>query len=57
MTSVLANNSKVAAYAYTCRQMGIDILPPNINEGEGSFSVADKGIMYGLSALKSVGNR
>ena len=55
MTSVLANNSKVAAYAYTCRQMGIDILPPNINEGEGSFSVADKGIMYGLSALKSVG--
>ena len=55
MTSVLANNSKVAAYAYTCRQMGIGILPPNINEGEGSFSVADKGIMYGLSALKSVG--
>ena len=55
MTSVLANNSKVASYAYTCRQMGIEILPPNINEGEGNFSVSQNGIMYGLSALKSLG--
>ena len=55
MTSVLANNAKVAAYAYTCRQMGIDILPPNINEGEGDFSVNGNGIMYGMSALKSIG--
>ena len=55
MTSVLANSSKIASYAYTCRQMGIDILPPNINEGEGNFSVAENGIMYGLSALKSLG--
>ncbi len=55
MTSVLANNSKVASYAYVCKQMGIDILPPNINEGEGNFSVSGNGIMYGLSALKSIG--
>ena len=55
MTSVLANNAKVAEYAYTCRQMGIDILPPDINEGEGNFSVAPTGIRYGLSALKSIG--
>ena len=55
MTSVLANNAKVAEYAYTCRQMGIEILPPDINEGEGNFSVASTGIRYGLSALKSIG--
>ena len=55
MTSVLANNTKVAEYAYTCRQMGIEILPPDINEGEGNFSVASNGIRYGLSALKSIG--
>lgn len=55
MTSVLANNTKVAEYAYTCRQMGIEILPPDINEGEGDFSVASNGIRYGLSALKSIG--
>ncbi len=55
MTSVLANNAKVAEYAYTCRQMGIEILPPDINEGEGNFSVAPTGIRYGLSALKSIG--
>ena len=55
MTSVLANNAKVAEYAYTCRQMGIEILPPDINEGEGNFSVTEKGIRYGMSALKSIG--
>ena len=55
LTSMLANNTKVAEYAYTCRQMGIEILPPDINEGEGNFSVASNGIRYGLSALKSIG--
>ncbi|MGN1186918.1 MAG: DNA polymerase III subunit alpha, partial [Lachnospiraceae bacterium] len=55
MTSVLANNSKVAEYAFTCRKMGIEILPPDINEGESGFSVSGKGIRYGLSAIKSLG--
>ena len=35
--------------------MGIEILPPDINEGFGYFSVSENGIRYGLSALKSVG--
>ncbi len=55
MTSVIANNSKVAEYAFTCRKMGIEILPPDINEGESEFSVSGKGIRYGLSAIKSLG--
>ncbi len=55
MTSVIEMPSKVAEYILVCRQMGIKILPPDINCGEYGFSV-DKGcIRYGLSAIKSVG--
>ena len=55
MTSVLDNTSKVSEYIYTCRQMGIAILPPDINEGEGGFSVSGQAIRHGLSAIKSIG--
>lgn len=55
MTSVLDNTSKVSEYILACRNMKIAILPPDINEGEGSFSVSDNSIRYGLSAIKSVG--
>ncbi|MCI6006577.1 MAG: DNA polymerase III subunit alpha [Blautia sp.] len=55
MTSVIEMPNKVAEYILVCRQMGIKILPPDINCGEYGFSV-DKGcIRYGLSAIKSVG--
>ncbi|HIQ98199.1 MAG TPA: DNA polymerase III subunit alpha [Candidatus Scybalocola faecavium] len=55
MTSVIENSSKVAEYIVTCRQMGIELLPPDINEGESAFSVSDGKIRYGLSAIKSIG--
>lgn len=55
MTSVLDNTSKVSEYILTCRRMGIQILPPDINEGEGEFSVSGNSIRYGLSAIKSIG--
>lgn len=55
MTSVIDNSSKVSEYILTCRQMGIAILAPDINESEGVFSVSEQGIRYGLSAIKSVG--
>ncbi len=55
MTSVMDNNNKVAEYILSCRQMGIPISPPDINEGQSGFSVAGDGIRYGLSAIKSVG--
>ncbi len=55
MTSVMDNPSKVAEYIYSCRQMGIQILPPDINEGEGNFSVSGNDIRYGLSAIKGLG--
>ena len=55
MTSVIDNPGKVAEYIYTCRQMGIQILPPDINRGVGSFSVDNGNIRYGLTAIKSIG--
>jgi len=55
MTSVIDNAGKVAEYIYTCRQMNIPILPPDINTGEGRFSVDGGNIRYGLAAIKSVG--
>ena len=55
MTSVLDNTAKVAQYTMTSRQMGIQILPPDINEGEGVFTASGNSIRYGLSAIKSLG--
>ncbi|MBQ9885462.1 MAG: DNA polymerase III subunit alpha [Lachnospiraceae bacterium] len=55
MTSVIDNASKVSEYILVCRQMGIKILPPDINEGVSEFSVSNGAIRYGLSAIKSVG--
>ena len=55
MTSVIDNSGKVSEYIYTCRQMGIEILPPDINKGVGNFSVDEGRIRYGLAAIKSIG--
>lgn len=55
LTSVMDLTSKVAEYVYSCRSMGIKILPPDINEGESGFSAGDNCIRYGLTAIKNVG--
>ena len=55
MTSVIDNPGKVSEYIYTCKQMGIAVLPPDINKGEGNFSVDNGNIRYGLAAIKSIG--
>ena len=55
MTSVIDNSGKVAEYIMVCRSMGIDILPPDINQGESGFSVNGNAIRYALTAIKSVG--
>ena len=55
LTSVLDNTTKISEYILTCRQMGIGILPPDINEGVSGFSVSGGNIRYGLSAIKSIG--
>ena len=56
ISSVKENAGKVSFYIQTCRTMGIQILPPDINKSEGDFSVDKDAIRYGLSAVKSVGS-
>ncbi len=56
LTSVIDNSGKVSEYILTCRNMGIQILPPDINEGEAGFSVSGRSIRYALTAIKSVGH-
>ena len=55
LTSVMDISTKVAEYVYSCRSMGIEILPPDINEGESGFSAKGNSIRYGLTAIKNVG--
>lgn len=55
MTSVMGNHSKLAKYIINCKEMKIDVLPPNINTSHGSFSVEGDAIRYGLRAVKNVG--
>ncbi len=55
MTSVIDNSKKVSEYILTCRNMGIRLLPPDINHGQRGFSVDGKCIRYALTAIKGVG--
>ena len=55
MTSVIDNSTKVTEYIMSCRSMGIDILPPDVNSSQARFSVQDGAIRFALTALKSVG--
>ena len=55
MTSVIDNPGKVSEYILSCRSMGIEMLPTDINEGEAVFSVSNGKIRYALTAIKSVG--
>ena len=57
MTSVIDNTRKVAEYIYSCRQMGIKVLSPDINEGEGRFLATKDGIRYGMYAIQSIGRQ
>lgn len=55
MTSVIDNPKKVSEYILTCRNMGIQLLPPDINQGQSGFSVTDSKVRYALTAIKGVG--
>ena len=55
MTSVIDNPEKCAEYILHCREVGIKILPPSVNEGEGAFTTESGAIRYGLYAIKSIG--
>lgn len=55
LTSVMGSNEKVAFYIEACRKMGIEVLPPDVNESYVNFSVSGNKIRFGLAAVKNVG--
>ena len=55
LTSVLDNSAKVAEYIAECKEMGIKLLPPDVNESGANFTVSGGNIRYGLVAIKGIG--
>lgn len=55
MTSFMDNMQKTSEYIEIARDMGLEILPPDVNLAAVGFSVQDGRIRYGLSAVKGVG--
>ena len=55
MTSVLDSATKISGYIAECKDMGIPVLPPDINRSKDHFCVEGDGIRFGLGAVKNVG--
>ena len=55
LTSILDNSTKVAEYIAACREIGIRLLPPDVNESDADFTVAGENIRFGLAAIKGIG--
>ncbi|MFA4884443.1 MAG: DNA polymerase III subunit alpha, partial [Desulfotomaculaceae bacterium] len=55
ITSIRDNADKVSAYIEECRRLGIEVLPPDVNESRESFSVVGNKIRFGLAAVKNIG--
>jgi DNA polymerase-3 subunit alpha len=55
LTSEVQNADKILKYIAECREMGIEILPPDINESDKNFTVIGNQIRFGLAAVKNVG--
>lgn len=57
LTSVLDNQNKLAGYISECHRLGINVLPPHINESNYGFTVAGNDIRFGLLAIKNLGRQ
>ncbi len=55
LTSVLDNSTKVAEYIAECKELGIRLLPPDVNESDADFTVVGDNIRFGLVAIKGIG--
>lgn len=56
LSSDMDNTDKIVKFISECRTMGIDILPPDINQSEKEFKVSGNSIRFGLEAVKGVGS-
>jgi DNA polymerase-3 subunit alpha len=55
LTSERANTEKMVLYIGECREMSIRVLPPDVNRSDIYFTVVGNDILFGLAALKNVG--
>ena len=55
LTSEKDNRDKIIKYMTNCKEMGINILPPDINDSQKDFSISGENIRFGLAAVKNVG--
>jgi DNA polymerase-3 subunit alpha len=55
LTSVGDDKDKSALYLSECRRMGINVLPPDVNESIATFAAVGKDIRFGLAAIRNVG--
>lgn len=55
MNSFMGSSDKVSEYVHECRGMGIEVLPPDVNESDVRFSVSGNKIRFGMAAVKNVG--
>ena len=55
LTSEKDNRDKIIKYMNACKEMGINILPPDLNESQRDFSISGENIRFGLAAIKNVG--
>ncbi len=55
LTATKSNKDKTAVYLNECRQMGLEVLVPDVNESETDFTVSEGRIRFGLSAIRNVG--
>ncbi len=55
LTSEIGDTDKIVLFIDDCRKMGMEVLPPDVNESGVDFVVTPKGIRFGLSAIKNVG--
>ena len=57
ISSVMNTKDKVPFFVNRCAEMGIDVLPPDVNSSDHSFVVSEKAIRFGLDAVKNVGHQ
>jgi DNA polymerase-3 subunit alpha len=56
ISSVMSTKDKVPFFVNRCEEMGIDVLPPDVNSSDHDFVVSEKAIRFGLDAVKNVGH-
>jgi len=55
LNSFLGSSDKVSFYVHECKQAGIEVLPPDVNESDVKFTVVNGKIRFGMAAVKNVG--